>query len=148
MRSFFSILSVLFLATGCQQAPKAAHIDHAWVRLPAVSGSPGAAYFTLHGGPADDRLMTVSSPLAVRAEMHDMSMSGGMASMAAMEAGVELPKGGAVTFAPGGKHVMLFDIAPKAVAGRKLPLTLSFASGATLSAEADIVAAGDEAPRF
>lgn len=146
MRAFFATLFALLLLSGCGAAPKAAHVDAAWVRLPAVSGNPGAAYFTLTGGPAIDRLMTVSSPLAVRAEMHDMAMKGGMMSMAPLDAGLEVAQGGTVTFAPGGKHVMLFDISPKAIAGGKLPLTFSFASGATISAEADIVAAGGEAP--
>jgi periplasmic copper chaperone A len=147
MRAVFATLFALLLVGGCAPAPKAAHVDAAWVRLPAVSGNPGAAYFTLVGGPVADRLMAVSSPLAVRAEMHDMSMKGGMMSMAPLDAGIEVAAGGKVTFAPGGKHVMLFDVSPKAVAGGRLPLTLSFASGATINAEADIVAAGGEAPR-
>jgi periplasmic copper chaperone A len=154
MRAVFATLFALLLVSGCAPAPKAAHVDAAWVRLPAVSGNPGAAYFILVGGPVADRLMAVSSPLAVRAEMHDMApstgsgqgMKGGMMSMAPLDAGLDVPAGATVTFAPGGKHVMLFDISPKAATGGKLPLMLSFASGATTNAEAAIVAAGDEAP--
>jgi periplasmic copper chaperone A len=146
MRAVFATLFALLLVSGCAPSPKAAHVDAAWVRLPAVSGNPGAAYFILVGGPVADRLMAVSSPLAVRAEMHDMAMKGGMMSMAPLDAGLDVPAGATVTFAPGGKHVMLFDISPKAATGGKLPLTLSFASGTTINAEAAIVAAGDEAP--
>jgi len=152
MRIFSALTACTVLVSGCHQpAPKAAHVDHAWVRLPAVSGNPGAAYFVLSGGPVDDRLMTVTSPLANRAEMHDMAMGGGAMkgsgmSMAPMDAGVALPKGGTITFAPDGKHVMLFDIAPKATPGGKMPLEFRFASGATLQAEADIIAAGGAVP--
>ena len=146
MRAIFALIPVALALVACQQAPKAAHVDGAWVRLPAVAGNPGAAYFILHGGPVADRLMTVTSPLAIRAEMHDMAMKGKMMSMAPIEAGLDVSAGGAVKFAPGGKHVMLFDISPKATPGKKMPLKLSFASGATIMAEADVVAAGGEAP--
>jgi periplasmic copper chaperone A len=154
MRNVFKVLSPLMLLVSCGAAPKAARVDAAWVRLPAVAGNPGAAYFTLIGGPVADRLMAVSSPLAVRAEMHDMVMKrspssgsrGMMMSMAPLDAGVAVPAGGKVAFAPRGKHVMLFDISPKAQAGKVMPLKFSFASGATIMAQATLIAAGGDAP--
>jgi len=119
-------------------------VDQAEVRLPAVKGRPGAAYFSLHGGAVDERLMSVSSPLAVRAEMHDMVMAGNVMKMDAIEGGLAVRASDTVAFASGGKHVMLFDISPKVSPGDKLPLTLTFASGTVLSTEAPVVAAGGE----
>lgn len=142
MRRLALILPVLALAACGQPAPKTASVEHALVQLPAVPGRPGAAYFTLTGGPVDDRLMAVTSPLAVKAEMHEMKMAGGMMSMAAIEGGMPVPAGGKVEFSTGGNHVMLFDISPKVAVGGKMPLQLSFASGAKLEAEAEVVAAG------
>src|SRR5512143_3441858 len=57
-------------------------VSDAWVRLAVAPSSPSAAYFTIHGGTADDRLTRVTSPQAARAEMHE-TMSGmhGMAMM-------------------------------------------------------------------
>lgn len=147
MRQIALTLLLLALA-GCQQAaPKAASVDHAWVRLPAVAGRPGAAYFTIHGGAVDDRLMAVASPQAVRAEMHDMSMDGGIMKMAPIDGGLAVPAKGDVAFESGGKHVMLFDISPNALPGGKMTLTFTMASGQKLEAEAAIVAAGDEEPQ-
>ncbi len=145
MRHFTVFLACTVLLSACQEAPKAAHVDDALVRLPAVSGNPGAGYFTLTGGPADDRLMSVSSPLAIRAEMHDMSMKDGAMSMTPLDAGLDVPKGGTVRFESGGKHVMLFDISPKVAAGGTMPLELNFASGAKLATDARVIAAGDDA---
>lgn len=144
----FPVLSVLSLAlASCGTGePKAQSVENAWVRLPAVAGRPGAAYFDLKGGSVSDRLMSVSSPLAVRAEMHDVTMDGGAMKMVAIDGGVEVPAGGSVAFAPGGKHVMLYDIAPQVSAGRTMPLTLTFASGATLETAAKTAAAGDADP--
>ena len=148
MRNFLvPVLAVLLLA-GCQQAaPQAARVEGASVRLPAVTGNPGAGYFTLHGGPVEDRLMSVSSPLAIRSEMHDMKMGDHMMmSMSVIDGGVAIPAEGLVRFSSGGKHLMLFDISPKVTAGSKMPLVLSFASGAKLQADAEVVAAGGPFP--
>ncbi len=146
MRTIWTLIPALMLVAGCNEAPRATTVEAAWVRLPAVAGNPGAAYFTLNGGPSADRLMSVSSPLAIRAEMHDMAMKDGMMAMTPLDAGVEVTAGAKLSFAPGGKHVMLFDISPKVSAGKTIPLTLRFASGATLDATAKAVAPGDEAP--
>lgn len=140
MRALFLVLPMVLSA--CTGEPKAMYVDQAEVRLPAVKGNPGAAYFTLHGGAVDERLMSVSSPLSVRAEMHDMKMAGGMMKMEAIEGGLAVPANDQVEFRSGGKHVMLFDISPKVSPGDKMPLTLTFASGTTLSTEARAVGPG------
>ncbi|MGL1255118.1 hypothetical protein ACSTLX_25660, partial [Vibrio parahaemolyticus] len=59
-----AILASLTLA-GCGR-PSAIHADHAYVRLPAVAGRPAVAYFTIHGGPADTVLLSVTSPVVIR----------------------------------------------------------------------------------
>lgn len=144
----FAAMSVMLVLAACQQSiPKAASVDSAWVRLPAVAGRPGAAYFTIHGGAVEDRLMSVGSPQAIRAEMHDMSMDGGVMKMAAIEGGLAVPAKGDVAFTSGGKHVMLFDISPQALPGGKMTLTFTMASGQKLETEAAVVAAGDEEPK-
>ena len=141
MRYF--LIAAIALISGCaQQKPQS--VEGALVRLSAVTGNPSAAYFTLNAGPVDDRLMTVSTPLAIRAEMHDMSMAGGMMKMVPLTDGVAVKAKSTLTFASGGKHVMLFDVSPKVKPGSKMPLTLTFASGATLEAQADVKAAGQE----
>ena len=139
-----AVLGLPLLLAACGSEPKAMYVDQAEVRLPAVKGNPGAAYFALHGGAVDERLMSVSSPLSVRAEMHDMVMDGQMMKMERIDGGLAVPANGLVEFKSGGKHVMLFDISPRVSPGEKLPLTLSFASGTTLSTEAIAVAAGGE----
>lgn len=143
----FALALPLFALSVCGQqvAPKAAAVEKAVVQLPAVPGRPGAAYFILRGGPVDDRLMTVSSPLAVKAEMHEMKMANGMMSMAPVEGGLAVTAGETVEFSPGEYHVMLFDISPKVVAGGKIPLQLAFASGEKIEVEADAVPAGGAA---
>ncbi|MDG2535396.1 copper chaperone PCu(A)C [Sphingomonas sp. HITSZ_GF] len=144
MRLVLAIVSVSLLSACAPKGELAA--DGGWVRLPAVAGQPGAAYFTVHGGPAQDTLLAVSTPAAIRAELHE-SMKGdhGMMSMAPLK-DVAVPAGGTLAFAPGGRHVMLFSIGPAVKPGQKIPLSLSFASGKTLKLDAKVVGAGDPAP--
>lgn len=146
MRHIYMMMPFVMLSACQQVAPKAASVEHAWVRLPAVEGRPGAAYFTLQGGPVDDRLMSVSSPQSIKSEMHDMSMADGIMKMSAIEGGLVVPAKGKVTFASSGKHVMLFDISPTITPGGKMTLTFTMASGDTLEAEADVTAASGEEP--
>jgi copper(I)-binding protein len=113
--------------------------------MAAVPANPSAAYFTLKGGPKDETLTGVRAPAAQRAEMHQSMGSGGMMTMAPLKV-VALRSGDSVTFAPGGKHVMLFGLKPEARPGTTTPLTFTFASGRTVTAQARLVGAGDEAP--
>ncbi len=142
MRQFLVSVAILSaVLTGCSK-PSVLKVEGAVVKLPAVPGNPGAAYFTLQGGAKADRLMSVTSPQVVRAEMHDNVMAGGMMKMTPLDAGVDLPAGATVTFASGGKHVMLFDINPKSRPGTTMKLSFTFASGTKIESDAKVEAAG------
>ncbi len=127
--------------------PTRVTVDDAWIRLPAVAGRPGVAYFTLEGGPSNATLIDVSADIAVRAEMHESMTGNGVATMKPL-ASVAVPAGKDTVFAPDGRHVMLFDINPKAKVGRIYNLTLNFANGARIYAPAMTVGAADPAPDF
>lgn len=145
----FSVLMPMFalMITACGGAAHdRVNADQAFVRLSAVSGNPSAAYFRLNGGPVDDRLLAISSPLVKRAELHDTISEAGVMKMTPLADGLALPAKGEIKFEPGGKHVMLFDVSPKAAVGTKMPLVLTFASGAKVETQADVVAAGADAP--
>jgi periplasmic copper chaperone A len=132
LRAF--LVMTAFLA-GCQASPKEAIADAAVV-LPAVAGRPGAAYFTLHGGPQPSHLISLSSPIVIRIELHESMMKGQVSVMKPLDMGVPVPAGGTVVFAPGGKHAMLFDINPKVKPGETIPLTFAYADGHTVAVDA------------
>lgn len=144
----FAALTIL---AGCNQhkeedvVPTKIAVSDAMIRLPAVEGRPGAAYFTIHGGPAPDRLVAVTSARVATIELHESKMENGMMSMAPLT-GVDVSAGGEVVFKPGGNHAMLFGIDPAVKLGDALTLHFSFQSGAKVDAEAKAVAAGDAMP--
>lgn len=151
MRGFAGIIAAAALVAACSQAPKDASASDAWVRLPAVEGNPGAAYFKLDAGSEPVMLLDVGAKFAVRTELHESMAgdhAGGHGSMMSMKPlkQVAVPAGQSVTFAPGGKHVMLFDVSPQVKAGDKVPLTLALANGKNIEVQASVVGAGDPAP--
>ena len=106
--------------------------------LPAVSGNPGAAYFTLsNDGSGTVTLAAVSIGGSEKAEMHDV-VGGAMAPLTA----VTLKSGEEVKFARGGKHVMAFGLNASVTPGSKTEMTLTFADGDKLSAPLEVVAPG------
>ncbi len=139
----FALLSALALSSCAKD--EYLYIDKGWVNLPAVDGNPGAAYFTIHGGPQADTLIGVSSPVAIRSEMHDMSNEGGVMKMQPIKS-VPIPAKGKVEFAPGGKHVMLFELRPNFKTGDKIRLDFTFASGEQIYIEAPAQSAGAPSP--
>jgi copper(I)-binding protein len=119
-------------------------VSDAWIRLSPVPNSPSAAYFTLHGGPAAEQLTGVTSPQVQRSEMHETMVGDHAMSSMAPVTRVAVPAGGTLSFAPGGRHVMLFGLDPAATAGREVRLDFAFASGKTLTAKARVRAMGDD----
>jgi copper(I)-binding protein len=136
---------MLCLGTCAFAAPKTTvQVSNAWVRA-TVPGQPVAgAYMDLRADRAA-KLVRVTSPVAKRGEIHEMKDDGGMMTMRAVDS-VELPAGATVSLAPGGLHVMLFELAQPLVAGRKVKLTLEFhgASGGTFKQTVEVPVRGAE----
>lgn len=113
-------------------------ITGARVVLPGVAGNPGAAYFTLDNqSNAAVSIAAVAIEGVGRTEMHSAKMEvlqGGKA-----EAKTHLD------FAPGGAHIMLFELAGDLKPGGETELTVTFADGDKLSVPAKIEAMGTAA---
>lgn len=144
MRLIATLAPVVLLAS-CSQ-PTEIRVENGYVRLPAVAGRPGVAYFTLHGGTEDTRLLSVTAPSVIKSELHESMTSGQMSSMAPI-ANVPLPAKAELTFAPGGKHVMLFDINRSVKPGDTMPLIFTFSNNLKIQYDAPVIAAGAPAPK-
>lgn len=86
-------------------------VKEAVLTLSPVDSNPSAFHFNVYGGPEDVYLLRVSSPSAIRVEMHDVTMDPktGAVSMAPMDR-VMIPAGETVAFKKGGKHVMMWGV--------------------------------------
>jgi len=114
-------------------------VADARVELPAVPGRPGVAYLTVSqssGPPRTIAAVTVAG--AGRSEMHTSMSDGGVSRMAPLAA-LALVPGRTLRFAPGGHHVMLFDLDPAVLAaGGNTRLTVEFADGERASVSAPV----------
>jgi copper(I)-binding protein len=125
------------------EAPAGIVISDGRLTLPAVKGNPGAVYFDIaNNGEGDTAIAGVSVDGAGHAMLHTTTETGGMTSMSEMTT-VPLPKGGSVSFSPGGNHVMAMDLSDTLKAGDSVDVTLTFANGDKASFTADVRAPGD-----
>ena len=114
-----------------------------WSR-PATGNGAGFMVITNRGSKADT-LKAVETTVARKAEIHRSSTAGGVMRMERQDAGVAVPAGKAVTFAPGGYHVMFLGLTKPVKSGDKVPATLVFQSGARLKVEFQVGASAPAA---
>ncbi|HYI63372.1 MAG TPA: copper chaperone PCu(A)C [Allosphingosinicella sp.] len=143
MRTCVPIMAALLAAAGCGGPPEPgrARIENPVVTLPAVPGRPGAAYFSIRTN-RTARLAAVSSPAIGRIELHESTSRGGMSRMGPLR-DARLSPAAPMTFAPGGRHAMLFGIAQSVRVGQRVALTFTFDGLPPVSVEADVRGPGD-----
>lgn len=100
-----------------------------------TAGKTGAVYMTIEnaGGEAD-RLVSVATIIAAKAELHTVTLENNIMLMRPVE-GIDVPAGGKAVLRTGGFHVMLIGV-KKLVEGDKFPLTLTFAKAGKVEVEA------------
>jgi periplasmic copper chaperone A len=123
-------------------ATAAPEVRDAWIRLPAVAGRPGAAYFVVQAGAEPVALTAITTPAAERIELHATMMTDGVMRMESMEAH-SLAAGEASAFEPGGNHAMLFGLSPDLRPGERVPLTFTFDGIDAITVEAEVRATGE-----
>ena len=118
-------------------------VANAWAR-PMAPGQTTASVYVELTSDTQAALVAAGSPLAARAELHSMSMDGGIMRMRALPR-LELPPGQTVKLAPGGLHIMLLEVKQPLKVGDKVPLVLTVQSSGssltTLKLEAEVRAA-------
>jgi hypothetical protein len=99
-------------------------VSDPWIRATVPAQKTAGAFMQLRS-PKATRLVEVQTPVAGRAEVHQMAMEGQTMRMQKVD-GIDLPAGQTVNLASGGYHVMLFDLKQQLKDGEQVPLTLTF----------------------
>lgn len=116
-------------------------IGHPWTRATPPSAKVGGGYLSLtNKGSSPDRLLGGTSPLAGRVEVHTMAVDNGVMTMRPLPDGLEIPAGETVELAPGGYHLMLFELTGPIRRGDMVSVTLRFEKGGSIDVE---LAAGE-----
>lgn len=140
----------LFLAAACLAALPAlalaeVTVTDPWARASILASRPGAAYLTLSSD-ADDRLLSVLSPVAGHVMIHASETDANAVTRMTHLDTLELKAGEAVQFAPGGMHLMLMDLADKLDEGARFPLTLTFEHAGAITVEVPVLGAAATGP--
>ena len=99
-------------------------VSSAWARATPAKAENGISYLTIRS-PTPDRLLSVSSPVAKKAELNTMEMSGMVMKMRPI-ASLDIPAGQPVTLKPSGEHIMLLGLNGPLREGQSFALTLTF----------------------
>ena len=125
--------------------PSTIRAEQPWARATAPRQTVGGVYVTLTS-PVEDRLLSVSSPVAGHAEVHEMTMDGNVMKMRELTDGLRLPAGQAVALTPGGLHVMLVGLQKPLVAGQMIPVQLRFEHAPPLDLQVQVAPVGAQGP--
>ena len=110
----------------------------AWVRASIGNVTTTAAYLTLENrGGRNDRLLSVSTPVAASAQIHDSGEKGGMMQMRPVEI-LPLAHGKSVELKPGGLHIMVMGVTLPLKPGDRVPLMLHFEHAGEVTVQAEV----------
>ncbi|MBK1624897.1 copper chaperone PCu(A)C [Afifella marina] len=122
-------------------------IGHPWTRATPPSATAGGGFLKItNTGDEDDRLVSASSPISGRVELHTMDMSGGVMKMRQLEDGIPVPAGATVELKPGSLHVMFIDLTAPIEEGANVPVTLTFEKAGSVDVEMSATAVGAPSP--
>jgi periplasmic copper chaperone A len=134
----------LVVASAAPAQPAQVEVNNAWAGATPGKSEIGAAYLTIQS-PTADRLVSASSPVAKKAELHTMSMQDTVMKMRPIT-GLDIPAGQSVTLKPGGEHIMLMGLNQPLHEGQSFPLTLDFEKAGPRTVTVTVEKAGAKGP--
>jgi len=107
-------------------------IGDVWAAETPGDAKTGAVYFKIaNGGTQGDSLISVSTPVAAKAELHAHRIVGNNMQMRPIM-GIALAAKQTYTLKPGGTHVMLIGLKKPLNDGNRFPMTLLFKSAGSI----------------
>ncbi|MER9563761.1 MULTISPECIES: copper chaperone PCu(A)C [unclassified Mesorhizobium] len=123
-------------------------IGHPWSRATPAGAKVAGGYFTItNSGSAPDRLLSITSDISAKAELHQMGVSNGVMTMRPVTGGLEIPAGGKVALAPNGYHLMFMDLKRQPKQGETFSATLTFEKAGTVTVNFAVQGIGSAAPQ-
>jgi copper(I)-binding protein len=154
-RAFVSIAFVSFAFVALFAAPVRAEevkagdlvITQAWSRATPGGAKIAGGFLTIENqGATPDRLIGGTADVAAKIEVHEMSMKDGVMTMRGLDSGLTIEPGKTVKLAPGGYHLMMFDLTGPLKQGDKVPVTLQFEKAGNVKVSLDVQGVGAQAP--
>ena len=110
-------------------------VEKPWARATAPGAKVAGGYMLIrNAGAAGDRLVSASSAVAAKVELHVHINDNGVMRMREVR-GYDVPAKGSFELKPGGAHLMFMEIQRPFKEGDKLPVKLKFEKAGEVSAE-------------
>jgi periplasmic copper chaperone A len=112
-----------------------------------LPGAPvGAGFLTIvNTGKDDDRLISVTTPIAGEGQIHEMAMEGEVMKMRQLKDGIPIPAGATVELKRGGLHLMFMPLKQPMKEGEMVKATLTFEKAGSVDVEFKVEAANGSA---
>jgi copper(I)-binding protein len=86
-------------------------IENAFSRPTPGGATVAVGYLTIvNSGSAPDRLVSATSDISAKTQIHEMKVENGVMEMRELTAGLPIPAGATVRLKPGGDHIMFVDL--------------------------------------
>lgn len=102
-------------------------IENPFARPTPGGATVAAGYVTIvNSGGTPDRLVSVTSDISAKTQIHEMKTDNGVMEMRELTNGLVIPAGKSVALKPGGDHIMFVDIKHPVKPGDVIHATLTF----------------------
>ncbi|UVC17276.1 copper chaperone PCu(A)C [Mesorhizobium onobrychidis] len=119
-------------------------IGHPWSRATPLGAKVAGGYFTVtNTGSSPDRLLSISSDVSDRTELHEMGVKDGVMTMRPVSGGLEIPAGAKVALSPGGYHLMFVGLKRQPKQGETFPATLTFEKAGSVTVDFAVEGIGE-----
>ena len=145
-------LFLFFLAVSTAALPHShekgdLQIRHPWSRATPPGAKVAAGYLEIrNNGKQADRLLSASTPVAKKVEMHVTERAGEVAKMRQLRV-FEVPARERLTLEPNGAHLMLVDIVQPRKKGERFPMTLRFERAGEIEVQFEVQEMGSRHSR-
>ena len=147
MRSRSSRFSSSLALLSPGKRPRAISRRKAWSRATPGGAEVAAGYLTIvNHGDTPDRLVSVSTSVAGKTEIHQMKMADGKMEMRPVPDGIEIPANGTVALEPMGYHLMLMDLKDPLQKGETFAGSLTFEHAGTVDVTFNVEGIGASGP--
>ncbi len=104
-------------------------VNGAWARASIPGAKNGVVYLSIENhGPTENALLSVTTPVARRAELHTHKIESGVMKMEQIH-GISVPPHKIAVLRPGGDHIMLLDLEKPLKVGSHFIMMLKFKKG-------------------
>jgi periplasmic copper chaperone A len=134
-------VAAMGLAGGALAQMPTIEVSDAWARATTRSARAGGVFLTMKAIGAPDRVVSASSPVAERVELHETIRDGDVMRMREVPQ-LRVETSEPTVLKPGGLHIMLMGLKQPLNRGDSFPLTITFEKAPAATVTVTVRAAG------